>query len=85
MSSLVLPNKELADRIFFTVIVLQIIALAFILFGPRGDEQKWIREVLLFLLYFTGVPVVATLLVVVLQKVGPRRSKPVDAGNPPPA
>lgn len=75
MSSLVLPNRKLADRIFYTVIALQLVALVYVLLGPRGGEQKWIREVLLFLLYFTGVPVIATLLVVVLQKVGPRRSK----------
>lgn len=68
-------NKKLANRIFYTVIVLQTVALVYVFFGPKGDGQKSFRELLLFLLYFTGVPVIATLLVTVLQKVGPKRPK----------
>lgn len=74
MSNLMLVNRKLADRIFLGVIVLQIIALAYVVLGPRGEEQRLIREVLLFLLYFTGVPVLATLVVLFFQKLGAKRS-----------
>ncbi len=68
-----LSNVSVANRIFYTVIALQIIALGYIFFGPRIESLRSFRELVLFLLYFTGVPVVATLLVAVLQKVGPKR------------
>jgi hypothetical protein len=69
------PNKKGAGRVFATVISLQLLAVAYILFFPKTESQEGFREVILFLLYFTGVPVIATLLVMVLQKIDPRSKK----------
>jgi len=68
------PNKKRASLIFYSLLVFQIVGIPFLVRMYQSDIQGAGRDVLLFVVCFTGVPVWATLLVMMLEKIpSPRR------------
>ncbi len=68
------PNKKRANLIFYFLLVSQIVGVSLLVRMYQSDIHGAGRDVLLFVVCFTGVPVWAVLLVTMLEKIpSPRR------------
>lgn len=66
-------SKKIANRIFYTVILLQICA-AVLLCTIWGDkDSRFLRNILLGFLYFTAIPIAGTVLLVLQEKSEKRK------------
>ena len=64
-----IPNKRFANVVFYAMLAFQIVGICVFLNIRNNVDYRFVREVLLFALCFTGVPILGTFLLVVLEKI----------------
>lgn len=61
-------DAKVADMLLYSLLSIQLIAAIVLFFIYNNDEYDFLNSVLIVFLYFTGIPVIGTFLIVLSEK-----------------